>query len=114
MDFRIDGSPNEEQITPLLLITFIENAFKHGINTDEESPITIHIKLKDSKLELFVENNISKLNDNTDFSTETGLVNTQKRLDHLYANRHSLEIKEYEKRFSVLLKLSLDDKSHST
>ncbi len=89
------------KIAPLLLITIIENAFKHS---SVDSIINIHLKADGTSLECFCENDFSKSNDSK--NEAIGLINLKKRLDLLYKDKYVIEIKE-DNRFSVLLKLTL-------
>jgi len=91
VNFKIEGNVNNKQIAPLILMTFIENVFKYGISNHEPSPITIELEVKDRKI-IFCCNN--KIFDNLRSVERTGIgiVNTKQRLQHLYPNKHSLNI----------------------
>lgn len=54
IDFTLEGCAEQQTIAPLILITFIENAFKYGINPDEDSPVRIHICITANRLQLKV------------------------------------------------------------
>lgn len=82
-----------KQIAPLLLISFIENAFKYGVNPDKESLISIAIEAMDSRVKMEVRN--SKVAaDRTNNSSGIGMVNASARLQLLYPNRHRLTVSE--------------------
>ena len=96
------------QIHPMLLIPFVENAFKHG--TGMMARPEIHISLKtDGNILLFETRN--KMNGNTeeikDKASGIGLPNVQRRLNLLYGNKHRMEIKKTDSWFSVLLEIDL-------
>lgn len=97
----------ELRIAPMLLIPFIENAFKHGVNSEQKSHIKIELSIENSELQLRVCNN--KVNIQRDISERSGLgiENTQHRLDLVYPSRHMLVIKETDREFMVSLYISL-------
>jgi two-component system, LytTR family, sensor kinase len=82
-------------IAPLILIAFIENAFKHGVgNSTIQSYVHINIKVENNSLFLGVTNSkVRKVSEKQKKSLGgIGLVNVQKRLASLYPNRHSLQV----------------------
>lgn len=106
--FRVEGAPGQKTIAPLILISFVENAFKHGVNPESLSEITITASIKDSALTLFVRNRKVHVKENTAFSG-IGMENTRSRLDHLYSGNYRLEVKEDETYYSVELIIQLDE-----
>lgn len=79
------------QVSPLLFISLIENAFKHGVAASQESEIVFMMTM-DEKQILFVTKNIYLPKDTTDKSgSGIGLMNLKKRLDLIYPNGHKLE-----------------------
>jgi hypothetical protein len=94
------------KIAPLLLIPFIENAFKYGVNAEENSAIQIRIRAKEGKLSLEVYNNIISVK-NVDVNSGLGIENTKQRLQLLYPGKHELTIINNADRFSVFLILTL-------
>jgi hypothetical protein len=95
------------QIAPMLLIPFIENAFKHGVNSEQKSHIKIEITMNKTELRLSVVNN--KVNVQQDISERSGLgiENTKHRLNLIYPSKHLLVINDTEKEFSVSLHINL-------
>ena len=91
-------------IAPLLLISFIENAFKHGISYTHSSAIHISITVFEETLTLLVENPIVE---NNSFVGGVGLKNVIRRLDLLYPQKHSLDIVDNGPLHVVNLKLNL-------
>jgi two-component system LytT family sensor kinase len=87
----IKGNITNQQIMPLLLISFVENAFKHGIATDEKHPIRIQISINENKMLFTIEN--KKNNYNKDETGGIGMVNVIRRLDLTYPNQYKLEVK---------------------
>ena len=103
--FEIKGWPEGRQIYPLLLIPFVENAFKYGVNPEAPSAIGIGIDIGDHGLRLSVTNNKVAVVPN-DTPGGLGISNTRRRLQLLYPGRHSLIIEDEPKTFAVLLNLS--------
>ena len=103
--FEIKGWPDGRQICPLLLIPFVENAFKYGVNPEAPSAIGIGIDIGDHGLQLRVTNNKVAVVPN-DSPGGLGISNTRRRLQLLYPGRHSLIIEDEPGTFTVLLNLS--------
>lgn len=95
------------RIAPMLLIPFVENAFKHGVNSEQKSQIKIEITVDKTEFRLSVTNN--KVNVQQDISERSGLGidNTRHRLNLIYPSRHLLVINDGEKEFSVSLHINL-------
>ena len=92
-------------ITPLVLISFVENAFKHGIATDIENPIRIELNLSEGKLLFHVINIKSSLN--KDITGGIGLQNVQRRLSLIYKDRYRLHIDDNNDIYNCELYLNL-------
>lgn len=107
----IDNDSNEK-IAPLLFMTLIENAFKHGVNTgDKESFIDINIKIKKDVGVLFTVEN--SLRDDCSKNMESknsgiGLSNLSQRLNLIYPNSYEFIIEKREKSFFTLLRITFD------
>lgn len=106
IDFLIEGETESQMIAPLLLIPFIENAFKFGVNPEESSLIRIHLTIKEKQLALSVYNRKVKPDHNMQ-SDGTGLKNVRQRLELIYPDSHMLSIQDLEKEFTVQLTLQL-------
>ena len=103
---------NEEstlQIAPMLLIPFVENAFKHGISFRNASRISVSLQIKDQSLYFDVYNTIHEgsENDPEKYKSGIGLENVGQRLKLLYPNKHELTIRETGKEYFVHLTLQL-------
>ena len=77
------------EIPPLLLITFVENAFKHSDLVNMENPIDMKLKLDENQLFFRVTNEIGNIE--KDKSSGIGISNLRKRLSILYPDKHSIE-----------------------
>jgi two-component system LytT family sensor kinase len=110
---RIDASIEETvrpvQIAPMLLIPFVENAFKHGISFRESSHIKISLEVRDNTLYFDVANNKHPRIDEDPEKNKSGigLNNVKQRLQHMYAGKHELIIRETTKEFFVHLTVRL-------
>ena len=104
-----EGESNQLTISPLLIIPFIENAFKHGVNSEEDSEISIQIVIIKSELHLQVKNKIVTENNATLEKSGIGIVTTKRRLDLLYPEKHSLTCLEKDGWYCVDLKIDLND-----
>lgn len=98
----IQGRIEAKQIAPLLLMTFIENAFKYGISSHEPCAVTIEIRVADSAIEFFCRNKVMVKNTDEE-RVGVGIRNAQKRLDYLYPGKYLLNIHTADDAFSVHL-----------
>ena len=109
IDTQIDEQLNNLQITPMLLIPFVENAFKHGISLQHPSYIKVTLQTKDKTLYFDVHNSIH-IKPDTDpekFKSGIGLQNVKQRLALLYPEKHELIIRESAKEFFIHLTMQL-------
>ncbi|MEQ9307988.1 MAG: sensor histidine kinase [Balneolaceae bacterium] len=106
-DILIEEDENGKQIAPLILLPFIENAFKYGVNAEQNSKIKIHIKLNEQDLKLTVFNNKVDVDSQHLKKSGFGIENTKKRLNLIYPERHELEIIENSYDFMVKLQIQL-------
>lgn len=105
--FQTKGAVNNLQIPPMLLIPFIENAFKYGVSNEIASTINIVIEIVGKELILLVENTKLTNRENIEASNQIGINNVKKRLDLIYGNRYSLNIDDGVTNYSVQLKISI-------
>jgi hypothetical protein len=103
---NIRGSITDQKIKPLLLISFIENAFKYGTDFKGNTEVKIAIHIEDLRLQFECTNIIG--NKNTDYKNSgIGLSNTKERLDLLYPDKHELTVNSDNGKFEVHLILNL-------
>lgn len=107
VNYIVDGAINDKTIAPLVLIPFIENAFKHGVNPEETSQIDIQISVSDIYLYLHVFNLKVPHSVQTQLRTGYGLENGRSQLKILYPNKHSLKIENKNLSFTVSIKINL-------
>ncbi len=98
----------EVGIPPLLLITFVENAFKHGISYKQESFIDVKLSLDDDRLKFTCKNSNTATSDKEEKKGGVGLTNVKQRLTLLYGDRYTLDFDESENIYEVLLLLPLN------
>ena len=99
------------QVTPLLFLPLVENAFKHGVsNAVEDSWIHIDISLKKKTLVFKVENSVIKEKfASNDFGSGLGLENLKRRLEILYPNRHELKVMDDDCSYLATLKINFEE-----
>jgi two-component system, LytTR family, sensor kinase len=97
---KLGGDFENYKIAPLLLICFIENAFKHG---DLVKPIHVIIEVLNHELYFSVENHIAK--GKKDASSGIGLSNVQNRLALIYSERHQMNIDTNKETYKITLKV---------
>lgn len=105
IDFKIDGNVDNKQIVPLMLIAFIENAFKHGVANNPLTPIRLLIDIEAGHLHFYIQN--KKHANNRDEVGGIGLNNVRRRLNLLYAGKYNLNIRDEIDTYTVELSLVL-------
>lgn len=110
IETQIEDSEEELMITPMLLIPFVENAFKHGISRLNPSHIKVTMQTSGNTLYFDVHNSIHirTANDPEKGQSGIGLENVKQRLTLLYPGRHELIIRENAKEFFIHLTLQLE------
>lgn len=87
-ELTVDGDPAGHRVAPLLLIPFVENAFKHGLLDDPAAPVRLHLRVQAGRVEFTAQNR--RHDYQADLSSGIGLVNLRRRLALLYPGRHEL------------------------
>ena len=107
VDIKTDRDDNlpDALIAPLITITYVENAFKHGVSYQHRSFIHITTHVADGRLLFTCEN--SKHKESTEEHGGVGLANTRKRLDLIYGNDYTLDINDREDTYFVRLDIPL-------
>lgn len=104
----IDEEPGYS-IAPMLLIPFVENAFKHGMNPNEVSHLKIDITGKDDKIQFVIENSVD-VNFEAYYKEKgfgIGIENVKSRLKHIYPDRHNISIAKTIDKFIVILTIDI-------
>ncbi|WP_394748094.1 sensor histidine kinase [Spongiimicrobium salis] len=98
----------QEKIAPLLLLTFVENAFKHGVTNEiSQAHININIAKQRGVLTFKVENSKPAVPESTNNRESIGLKNIKKQLELLYPKAYDLSIENKSTSFSANLKLAM-------
>ena len=104
---NIRGVISTQKISPLLFISYIENAFKYGTDFNGNTEVKIDISVKGDELQFKCVNIIGNRSKDEE-SSGIGIQNTKNRLVLLYPNKHWLTIEEKDNKFMLDLKLKLD------
>lgn len=109
VNLHLKGNFEQYVIAPMLLIPFIENAFKHGIGNIDQPTISISIKLDETRqqLTLVVLNQIAKTIIHTEKSSGIGLNNVKRRLQLLYPQHHLFKTIQKDDTFMAMLEINL-------
>lgn len=106
VEFSVIGKIQDQKIASLLLIAFVENAFKHGIWNNPECPVLIQLKSEPTSISMSVQNRISPYQ--KDRTSGIGLANVKRRLELIYPEgKHRLEISQDHDLYRVHLTLHL-------
>nr|WP_299388443.1 histidine kinase [Allomuricauda sp.] len=109
VNFQVGRIKSGYKIAPLILIVFIENAFKHsqsGLSSNIK--IDIALEQKEHKIQFSCINNFERSAQMDAVAAGIGLKNVKKRLQLLYPNKHELKIHEQDNKFSVVLTMELE------
>jgi len=105
VEMKVEGDCHDQKIAPLILIAFVENAFKHGVASDPANPIKISVKMAGGRLHFSVLN--KKGAHNKDLTSGIGLNNVRRRLDLLYPEKYYLNITDRDATYYSELSLVL-------
>ncbi len=111
ISFDITGEVNSHQIAPMLLIVFLENAFKHlGAPKGKKQEVRIVLEIRNDTLHFLCKNSVNKASGPESSLPKyhgIGLKNVQKRLELIYPSRYNLNFQENSTYFTVTLDLPL-------
>ena len=105
IDFQVIGNTQFMMILPLVLLTFVENCFKHGELSDATNPLSIRLEVAQHILTFQTRN--KKRSGPKEKSTGIGLVNTTRRLDLSYPDRYQLVLKDEPLAYACTLTIAL-------
>jgi two-component system LytT family sensor kinase len=112
MSFEIHGEIRDQKITPLLLIPFIENSFKHGVkNTLQDGFVHITMIVEEQFLQFEVINSKPALAPKNEHNKSggIGLVNVQRRLNLIYPDKYELQVNNTPNTYQIILTLTMDE-----
>ncbi|PSL47854.1 GHKL domain-containing protein [Chitinophaga niastensis] len=108
INVSLDALENHYEIEPMLLIPFVENAFKHGTGLISEAQIDIRLHTSADKLFFSVRNKFNEISEEIkDKTSGIGLSNVKRRLNLLYGDDYVLQIDKKDDWFVVSLQLNL-------
>ncbi|MBD2704664.1 histidine kinase [Spirosoma sp. BT702] len=107
INFTKQGDYDFIMIIPLLLVTFVENAFKYGEINDPQNPVEIHLVVESYKVTFSVQNKKTLLDKGQKSSTGIGLQNVRSRLNIEYPGAHKLTILDGSMHYAVILVIDL-------
>ncbi len=110
IDYSVNGTINGQEIAPLLLIDFIENGFKHGLDKRfNDGWVKININIENNRMQFDAVNSKGLMDDGNmvPSSNGIGLTNIKRRLELMYRGKSELKIKDGEEEYSVHLDLEL-------
>jgi sensor histidine kinase YesM len=109
IDFKVEGDASMVKVAPLILITFLENAFKHGVSRNQAGAwVNLSIKVDGANCYYKVENSKpTNLNGEPAGKSGIGLLNVKRRLELSYPAKYDLTVKDEPTRYLVQLNLSL-------
>lgn len=102
-------------IPPLIFPTFVENAFKHGVSYKHDTFVTIMLDVEDGMLIFGCINSKPRENNRQNMPTQggVGLANVKRRLDLIYGDSYSLDIKDNDDVYNVVLRLPIKKKNNT-
>lgn len=109
--FTTEGHISEQMVAPLLFVPFLENSFKHGLNTHIQGGgfVRLNLRVSGEDLEFFIENSKVERLPRQDHprSGGIGLTNVRHRLQLLYPENHTLLVQNEPHRYAVTLYLKM-------
>ena len=108
LEVEINGNCKDKLVTPLLLIPFVENSFKHGASRMLLHPwVSLHVIISENELQLNLSNSKASHEEETDGKGGIGLLNVKKRLELLYPDMYEMQINSGSDFYSIHLKIPL-------
>lgn len=107
--FSINGDYKGINVAPMLFLPFIENAFKHSIDSDCENGIVILFNINKNIITFSCDNKYDKTDSVRDDTHGIGLDTVKKRLELIYPGKHKLRISKNNSLFNVELQIEVND-----
>lgn len=109
LSYTSSGNFEGLKIAPMILNSFVENAFKHSVDSDIENGIVIKLNRENRNLTFVCENQYNMAFTDKDKTHGIGLNTVKKRLDLIYKNKYNLTIKSDHSVYKVYLKIELNE-----
>lgn len=104
VEFHIEGDPASVLVPPMILVPFVENAFKYGLNPTTPSFIEIGLRFEHNSFEFRIRNSIhDRLEQKGNGEKGLGLQNVRRQLEILYPQKHELRINREAEAFDARL-----------
>ncbi|PSL47922.1 histidine kinase [Chitinophaga niastensis] len=103
LQLSVEGDISRTNISPLLLIPFVENIFKHAVLNEEGEPVIMQLKMEQQQLSFYCRNKINR--EHKDSAGGIGLANVKRRLGLLYPDKHTLAITTDDTYYAIKLML---------
>ena len=111
VNWEVIGEPSGWVIAPLLLMPFIENAFKHADRQPQGNTVAVTVTIEETHLEFHCRNRYRK--STSDATHGLGNTLTQRRLALLYPGRYKLDVSNHDDTYAVLLRIEREGKQES-
>ncbi len=110
INFNAEGNVAGVEIAPLILITFLENAFKHGVTTSNpDAFVNISMQVSPDRLKYSVENSKARsAAEDNGGKSGIGLTNVKRRLELMYPEKHSLKVEDGKDKYYIQLEIKLN------
>lgn len=107
VNYQLSTDSEQVEVAPLLFISLIENAFKHGVSSGRPSAISIKLEQHQGQLTFICDNTNYPKNDKDRSGSGIGIENTRRRLELMYADRYEWEQTLEDNIYHVMIKLKL-------
>jgi two-component system, LytTR family, sensor kinase len=107
--FSINGNYERINVAPMLFLPFIENAFKHSVDSDRENGIIISFNIIKNIVTFSCDNKYDKIDSERDNTHGIGLETVKKRLELIYPGKHELKINKNDSSFNIELKIEVNE-----
>jgi LytS/YehU family sensor histidine kinase len=109
LNYAVNGDYQAIKIAPMIMIPFVENAFKHAVDSIIENGIVIKISVENDMLNFSCQNDYDISETDKDKVSGIGLKTVKKRLDLIYGNRYKLYLNSDNSVFKINLEIDLND-----
>ena len=110
LDVSLPENPSHTLVAPLLFISLVENAFKHGVSNDRPSFIDIDIREEEGVLACRIENSFFPKSEADRSGSGIGLANLCRRLEMIYPGRYEMKYGQHGDTYETLLRINLTDR----
>lgn len=107
VNYQLSTDSEQVEVAPLLFVSLIENAFKHGVSSGRPSAISIKLEQHQGQLTFICNNTNYPKNDKDRSGSGIGIENTRRRLELMYADRYEWEQTLEDNIYHVMIKLKL-------